>query len=70
MDDLLGGGFALYAHINVLICIFGLMMLNLTSIDMNIQEARGSKTILAYQWLDSAVLCDDDAAQSISIFIS
>ena len=25
---------------------------------MNIQGARGSKTFLAYQWLDSAVLCD------------
>ena len=35
MDDLLGGGFALYAHINVFICIFGLMVPNLTCIDMN-----------------------------------
>ena len=32
--------------------------LNLTCIDMNIQAARCSKTFLAYQWLDSAVLCD------------
>ena len=35
MDDLLGGGFALYAHINAFICIFGLLVLNLTCIDMN-----------------------------------
>ena len=34
------------------------MVLNLTCIDMNIQGARGSKTLLDYQWLDSAVLCD------------
>ena len=33
-------------------------MLNLKCIDMNIQGARGSKTFLAYQWLDLAVLCD------------
>ena len=58
MDDLLGGDCALYAHINAFICNFGLMMLNLTCIDMNIQGVRGSKTFLAYQWLDSAVLCD------------
>ena len=56
MDDLLGGGFALYAHFNVFIYNFGLMILNLKYIDMNIQGARGSKTFLAYQWLDSAVL--------------
>ena len=58
MDDLLGGGFALYVHMNVLICFFGLMMLNLRCIHMDLQEARGSKTFLAYQWLVSAVLCD------------
>ena len=60
MDDLLGGGFALYAHFNVFIYNFGLMMLNLKCIGMNIQVARGSKTFLAYQWLDFAVLCDHD----------
>ena len=38
----------MYAHINVFIYNFGLMMLNLTCIDMNIQGARRSKTFLAY----------------------
>ena len=42
----------------MLICIFRLMMLNLRCIHMDLQEARGSKTFLAYQWLVSAVLCD------------